>query len=245
MRIAAVSDLHIGLDPATDAFHHDTSAYDGFLAELLGTHDRIVLLGDIITADHAWAWGPRFARAHLRRVLGRTPWLADRLVDPRVHYVHGNHDLVARDVLGAAERIVLGEAVRVMFVHGHQYDPIARGALPLANAGTWATGRMRAAGIPRVAQWFEDRDVSIKDRRFRGPHGPYARAADRLCETHDVAAVVMGHTHAARLDETTHGVSVNTGTCSCARFEWVCVDTTAREVTVHRDGDVVGTGALK
>ncbi len=245
MRIAAVSDLHIGLDPATDAFHHDPEAYGAFVDELLATHDRLVLLGDVITADHAWAWGPRFARAHLRRVLGRVPWLADRLVDPRVHYVHGNHDLVARDVLGAAERIVLGENVRVMFVHGHQYDPVARGALPLANAGTWVTGRMRAAGVPSVAQWFEDRDVAIKDGRFRGAEGPYARAADRLCAAQDVAAVVMGHTHAARLDATVHGLSVNTGTCSCGRFEWVGVDTVARTVSVHRGNRVLHVGTLK
>lgn len=225
MRVAALSDLHIGLDPQTDAFGHAPGPFRGFLDMLLREHDRVVLLGDVFTADHAAVWGERFARAHLRRILARTGWLAERLVDPRLHYVHGNHDLVAGAVLGAPERLVLeGSACRVMFVHGHQFDPVARRALVLAQAGTWSTGRMRALGLRRVAQWFEDRDVAIKDVRFRGPAGPYATAADALCREAGVHAVVMGHTHAARLDPMPHGVSLNTGTCSGGRTEYVSLD---------------------
>lgn len=225
MRVAALSDLHVGLEPNTDAFCHASEAFAGFFDDLLAEHDRVVLLGDVVTADHAAIWGARFARAHLRRILTAHAWLVDRIAHPRVVYVHGNHDLVARDVLGAAERVVFGEGrYRAMFVHGHQYDPIAVHALPLAHAGTWTTGRLRALGLRRVAQWFEDRDVEIKDLRFRGAQGPYARAADALCRDAGVQAVVMGHTHSARLDRVTHGVSLNTGSCSLGRRQYVSLD---------------------
>ncbi len=225
MRVAALSDLHIGLDPTTDAFQHRADAFARFLDDLLGQHDRVVLLGDIFAADHAAGWGERFAQAHLRRILTRVPWLSDRLAHDRVHYVHGNHDLAAAAVLGAAERVVLGEgAYRAMFVHGHQFDPGGQKALILAQTGTGVTGRMRAFGLRRTAQWFEDRDVEIKDVRFRGPAGPYASAADALCRQSGVRAVVMGHTHAARVDVMPHGLSLNTGSCSCGRREYVSLD---------------------
>ncbi len=246
MRVAALSDLHIGLDGRTDAFGHDAGAFAAFVDELLATHDRLVLLGDVFTADHAAVWGPSHARAHLRRILTRVPWLADRLADPRVQYVYGNHDLVAGDVLGAAERVVLASgAVRVLFVHGHQFDPVARRALRLAQAGTWATGRMRAAGARGLAQWFEDRDVAIKDARFRGPRGPYAQAADALCRDADVCAVVMGHTHAARVDAVEHGLSLNTGTCSGGRRELISLDLETGTGTLTRGFERVPISLLK
>ncbi len=235
MRVAALSDFHIGLDPATDAFGHDPGAFREFVDALLASHDQLVLLGDLFTADHAPRWGPRFASAHLRRILETVPWLVERLADPRVHYVHGNHDLAAAEVLGAAERLVLGDAgCRVLFVHGHQFDPIARRALLLANVGTWTTGRLRAAGLRPLAQFFEDRDVAIKDVRFRGRQGPYAAAANVACRDLGVSAVVMGHTHAARVDTLEHGLSLNTGTCSCGRREFVSIDTARKQAVLVR-----------
>ncbi len=246
MRLAALSDLHIGLDGRTDAFGHETAAFGSFLDDLLATHDRLVLLGDVFTADHAAVWGASFARAQLLRILARVPWLADRLADPRVHYVHGNHDVVARDVLGAAERVELqGARFRVLFVHGHQFDPVARRALRLAQAGTWATGRLRAARAPALAQWLEDRDVAIKDARFRGAQGPYARAADALCSETGVAAVVMGHTHAARVDVVQHGLSLNTGTCSGGRREMISLDLDSGVGTLTRGFERVPISLLK
>lgn len=246
MRVAALSDFHIGLSGRTDAFGHESEAFASFLDGLLDAHDRVVLLGDVFTADHAAVWGPVSARAELRRILTRSAWLADRLADPRVQYVHGNHDLAAGDVLGAAERLVLGAGpLRVLFVHGHQFDPVARRALRLAQAGTWATGRLRAAGVPRVAQWFEDRDVEIKDVRFRGPQGPYAQAANALCRDEDVCAVVMGHTHAARVDVVEHGLSLNTGTCSGGRREWVSLDLGSGTGTLTRGFERVPISLLK
>lgn len=246
MRVAALSDLHVGLEPGTDAFCHGAEAFAGFFDDLLAEHDRVVLLGDVVTADHAPIWGPRFARAHMRRILTAHPWLADRIAHPRVHYVHGNHDLVARDVLGAAERLVLGDPpCRVLFVHGHQYDPVAVHALPLAHVGTWSTGRMRAAGLRRLAQWFEDRDVEIKDARFRGPKGPYASAADMLCREEAVQAVVMGHTHAARVDPIPHGLSLNTGSCSLGRRQYVSLDLTRGDGVLVRGFERIPVSLLK
>ena len=246
MRVAALSDLHVGLEPNTDAFCHASDAFAGFFDDLLAEHDRVVLLGDVVTADHAAIWGARFARTHLRRILTAHAWLADRIAHPRVIYVHGNHDLAARNVLGAAERVVLGEGrCRVMFVHGHQFDPIAVHALPLAHLGTWTTGRLRALGLRRVAQWFEDRDVEIKDVRFRGPRGPYATAADMLCRDAGVQAVVMGHTHAARLDRVEHGLSLNTGSCSLGRHQYVSLDLARGTGVLVRGFERVAVSLLK
>ena len=126
----------------------------------------------------------------------------------------------------------------MLFIHGHQFDPIAVKASWAADLGTWSTGRLRAAGLRPLAWWLEQRDVSIKDRRFRGPQGPYALGAQQLIAEHDTPIVVMGHTHVAGLTPLADGVMVNTGTCSGGRTMYVSIDTEAGTVQVHREGEV-------
>ena len=79
--------------------------------------------------------------------------------------------------------------------------------------------------------------MEVKDRRFRGVQGPYARAANALCEEEAAQIVVMGHTHAARADRIDRGWSLNTGTCSGGRFQCVSLDLSAKTAHVRR-GDV-------
>ena len=65
-----------------------------------GEHDRVVLVGDIWQTDHDLFFGPAAAARQLHRARRRLPRLT-RALD-RLDYVHGNHDFVARDQLGAA-----------------------------------------------------------------------------------------------------------------------------------------------
>src|SRR5687768_5317178 len=52
VRIAAISDLHIGVRAGLDGFGHAIDAFDAWLARLEHDHDRIVLLGDVFQTDH-------------------------------------------------------------------------------------------------------------------------------------------------------------------------------------------------
>jgi UDP-2,3-diacylglucosamine pyrophosphatase LpxH len=126
------------------------------------------------------------------------------------------------------------DGFRVFFIHGHQFDPLLRTVYPLARASTWMMGRARRFGLRDVAEWFEHKDIVIKHERFRGPDGPYARAAASLLEEEEADAVIMGHTHVPDRIELANGVFANTGSCSVGQRMHVSIDTQARSVALVR-----------
>ena len=233
MRIAAFSDLHIGAHRHTDGFRHDLDRFAAFLDRLEAAHDSIVLLGDVYQTDHALVPTAAAARRMLARARARVAALAERFDRPPYVHVHGNHDAIAGPALGAPERLRLPGRFPVLFVHGHQLDPVAVHARWAAELGTWGTGRLRAMGLRPLAWWLEQRDVAIKDRRFRGPAGPYARGAAALVREHAAPIVVMGHTHCPGITPLPDGVMVNTGTCSGGRTMWVSIDGERGTIAVH------------
>jgi len=237
MRIAALSDFHIGAHAYTDEFHHPEAEFLAWLTALEAGHDRIVLVGDIYQTEHALLPGPGAAARQLARACARLPALSERLRGPKYLYLHGNHDAVAARELGLPEHLRLSaDGFTVVFIHGHQFDPIFARARAVAQAATWFTGRLRRAGLRSLAQWFEGRDVAIKHRRFGHIDGPYARAARGLLREHAADLVVMGHTHVAHLHALPEGRLVNTGSCSRGRRVHVTIDTAARSVEIHADG---------
>lgn len=234
MRIAALSDLHIGPRGYTDEFHHGEEAFLEFLSELEATHDRIVLVGDVYQTEHDLMFGRKGAARQLALAMRRMPALAERLAGPAYVYVHGNHDAVAKHELGAQELVRLtADGFTMVFIHGHQYDPVFRASLRLARTATWLTGRMRRVGLRPLAAWFEGRDIAIKHRRFGHAQGPYAKAARELLREHAADLVVMGHTHVPHMHALPEGQVVNTGSCSRGRFMYVSIDTAARSVAIH------------
>lgn len=240
MRIAAISDLHIGPRGRGDTFGHPESAFHGFLDDLERTHDRIVLVGDVYQTEHGVLPGRAAAARELRAARRRLSGLARRL--DAYTYVHGNHDAIARDELGAPSSLrIEADGMRVYFVHGHQFDPLLRGAYPIPQIGTWLTGQLRTTGLGRVAQAIEDQDISLKHRRFHRPGGPYLGAAQALIETEGLDVVVMGHTHVATQERIGAGWSINTGSCSRGQFSWATVDTAARTTAIHWGGPEGGS----
>ncbi len=232
MRIAAFSDLHIGAQPHTDGFQHALPRFEAWLTTLERTHDRIVLLGDIFQTDHGWTRSAAAFRHQLATAQRRLARLWDRFRGGGYVYVHGNHDEIAAEAVGAAEQFVAPGRYPALFIHGHQFDPVAGAAPAAANFGTWTCGRLRAAGLRPVAQWLEGRDVAIKHGRFGGPTGPYAAGAGTLARRHRTPIVVMGHTHVEAIDRIDAGLCINTGTCSGGALSFASVDTEAGRVEV-------------
>ncbi|MCX4242302.1 metallophosphoesterase [Paraliomyxa miuraensis] len=236
MRIAALSDFHIGARHHTDGFRHDLARFARFLDRLEAEHDTIVLLGDIYQTDHSLWPTEGAARRMLERARRRVAVLAERFAAPPYVHVFGNHDAIAGPALGAPEHLRLPGRFPALFIHGHQFDPIAVEARWAAELGTWSTGRLRAVGMRPLAWWLELRDVAIKDRRFRGPDGPYARGALGLMREHGAPIVVMGHTHCPGITPLSRGAMANTGTCSGGRTMWVSIDTERGTIEVHGVG---------
>ncbi|RME01787.1 MAG: hypothetical protein D6812_07410 [Deltaproteobacteria bacterium] len=225
LRIAAISDLHIGAYARTDAFGHEEEDFLAFLDHLEATHDRIVLLGDIYQTDHALIPSRRGRRTHLSRARARTARLTERFSSGRYHYVHGNHDEIARETLGAKEVLVVSHKGRkAVFLHGHQFDPIWQRTETLARSATWFSGSLRMLGLSAVAARLEWHDVALKHRRFGGAEGPYAEGARSLLERYEAHFIVLGHTHVPFHYTLPEGEILNTGTCSNKMRMYVSID---------------------
>lgn len=240
LTIAAISDLHIGAHARTDTFQHDADAFQRFLDHLEATHDTIVLLGDIYQCDHGWRLGMGGDGAQLAAARARTPWLTERLAQPRYRLVCGNHDAITETALGAARTLRLGP---VLLTHGDQLDPVLAAAPRVSAAATWGSGRLRAAGLRPLAGWLEGRDVALKGQRFQTPQGPYAAGAQALLAANpDVSVVVMGHTHRPWRQPLRGGLLLNTGTCSQGRWMYASIhlDLDKRgdlaDCTIRQDG---------
>ncbi len=234
MKLAAISDLHVGTSDRTDGFRHNEDEFLEFLDELEASHDRIVVLGDLFQTEHGWWFGSRIAANELQKAWRRVPRLWQRVRASNYVYVHGNHDHVSRRLVCARTSWRLQrDGFAVLFIHGHQFDPLLRWMYPAARFGTWFSGRARVAGLGQFADWLEHKDVVTKAERFSGADGPYATAARRLLRERRVDAVVMGHTHTPERVDLGDGVLANTGTCSLGQRMYVSIDTAVRSVQVH------------
>lgn len=225
MRVAVLSDLHIGALPRTDAFLHDTGRFTRFLDRLEATHDRVVLLGDVYQCDHGLRADPASMRRQLDAARARSGWLTERLARPAYRLVHGNHDAITADALGAPTELRFeGAAGSALLTHGDRYDPVIGAAPGLSAAATWFCGRARWLGLRPLAGWLEERDIAIKADRYQTPDGPYAQGARALMRERGVRFVVFGHTHAPWRLELPEGVLLNTGSCSRGRLMYASLD---------------------
>lgn len=236
MRIAAISDLHIGARDRTCGFRHDPGAFGRLLDQLEAGHDEIVLLGDIWQLDHEALPGRGPALRALRLARARAGWLDRRIDGGGYTVVHGNHDAWTREALDARTRVVRTHGGRTaVLVHGDAYDPVLGSAPRVSHGATWFTGRLRWAGLRWPAEQLEEQDVQIKARRFQGADGPYVAGARALSAAHGAQLVVMGHTHVPTLIDTGGAVLANTGTCSRRRFMGVSIDLGAGSVALLGD----------
>lgn len=234
MRIAALSDFHIGPTDDSDVFRHELPAFMATLDAIERDHDHIVLLGDIFQAQHGIGFGAASQARELDRARKRVPALWERMRSVGYTYIHGNHDAVARECLGAQSSVRFeSDGVAVFLTHGHQFDPFLRRIYALTRVGTWMTGRMRVLGLRAAADRLEHEDVVRKRDLFCGPHGPYARGAVRLLRDQRADIVVMGHTHVPARLELPGGIMANTGTCSLGQTMFASIDTARPEATVE------------
>ena len=93
MKMAVISDLHLGDGGATDLFGHEDNEFLRFLQHLENNFEKVVLLGDIW--ETLTAPSPAGQLAELRRTQEAHQEIFQRFQRENYLYVHGNHDLVA------------------------------------------------------------------------------------------------------------------------------------------------------
>jgi UDP-2,3-diacylglucosamine pyrophosphatase LpxH len=184
------------------------------LADFLATNscDTLFLVGDIVDGwqlKHRWYWTPA-QTAVLREVL--------RKIDEgtRVVFVPGNHDEFLRDFCGReiAGIEVVREAIhetadglRLLVIHGDQFDSVIACAKWLAHLGDWAYcsalrlndalgfGR-RHLGLP---YWSLSAFLKTTVKNAVEYISRFEAAVARAAEERGVDGVVCGHIHQAEM----------------------------------------------
>lgn len=231
MRIAVISDLHLGTSDASDSFGHDDAHFLRFLDHLENNYERIVLLGDIWETLTSRSFGQ--AVEALRCAQSSHPELKRRFDRPRYQYVHGNHDLILSRFGVPLHVMIDAHDVRIVFTHGHIFDWLVRRARWASELGVFAGGWLRRLGCRRLYHLLDG-----WDQRRAGTDAPspapnaFQRWAIAMAEAHDADAIVTGHTHVAGVARHGARLFVNSGSCSEGRFSYVSIDTQQAEFEV-------------
>jgi UDP-2,3-diacylglucosamine pyrophosphatase LpxH len=221
--VAVISDLHLGTRDKVDAFQHEDNEFLRFLKYLEGNFERIVLLGDIwetLTAPK-----PGMQEVELLRAQAAHPEIHRRLLRLPYRYVHGNHDLVASQIMRAPDEYRLdADGIRVVFNHGHQGDGLCMSARRLSEFGVWAGGWLRRVGMQAVysslASLESGRSTEADRcsvRRWALSHGA----------TREADIVVTGHTHKAAKVHAGARLFLNSGSCAEGNISFLSLDTRA------------------
>lgn len=234
MRIAVISDLHLGVRDRADRFGHTPERFARFLDRLEADHDRIIVGGDLY---ETWQ-GARFGRTReaLAAIRRAYPRLTARLEAPPYLRIIGNHD-PSLALEGVPRELELSaDGVTALFTHGHRWDPPLKAATPIAYTFSWGTGWLARGDDPfrtRVFRWrhrFERRFLyNVTPSTSGAPTCPYQRGATALLASRpDLDLVVCGHTHVPAHCRTPHGDYLNSGAIAGGSLVWVQIDTRTR-----------------
>lgn len=230
MRIAVISDLHLGANGKTDIFGHDDFEFLKFLGFLESNFERIVLLGDIWETLTAPSWGRKVEE--LRAAQERHRELFSRFQRPKYIYVHGNHDLVAAQVNGAPEECAMTvDGVRILFSHGHQGDGICHARKSISEMGVWAGGWLRRLGLNLAYTYF----AQIERGRVGDGSDCLVRSWALSEAAHRRADIVVtGHTHVPAKSEDGSCLFLNSGSCAEGDISFLSLDTARGDYHVHQ-----------
>jgi len=232
MEIAVISDLHLGSGGPTDLFGHDDHEFLRFLNFLEDNFERIVLLGDVWETLTGKAFGDPARELALARE--HHPEIARRFERPRYTYVHGNHDLIARDVLRAPEQLTLNaDGVRLVFSHGHQGDQLTSKHRWLSEIGVWLGAWIRRVGL-HAAYTFLSRLESLREGAGeQSSRCVVRRWALEQAKTCQADVIVAGHTHVPVRAEHGPCLFLNSGSCAEGRLSFLTLNTRRAEFAVH------------
>ena len=238
MRIAVLSDIHLGAKDRLDRFGRTRHAEANLLATLRALEaevDRIVLLGDIFETLRGVVPGTR--AEELRKCLRAYPEIAKRVLeDNRYTYIFGNHDFVAKDALSAPEFYAVEvRGRRALFFHGHQADWISKGEARLSRVALWGSGMMERLGIG-VTRWVDQHH--FEPPRPGEPPRVSKMESKALAIGKEMGAdiVINGHTHRAIRHDIDGQIYLNSGTCLGGHREYVLLDLEADRYEIMRLG---------
>lgn len=232
MKVAVISDLHLGIGDHVDGFGHDDGEFLAFLSYLEANFERIVLLGDVWETLHCRKLGNFASELAAARAAHRE--IATRFERPCYSYIHGNHDLVAGTALGAPESLSLeDDGVRILFTHGHQGDPLIEKRAKLADICVWLGGWLRRWGFEAVYQYCAELDHARGALHPQLESCSFQKWAMALAARASADVIVTGHTHMAARQEHGSRLFMNSGSCDRGRLNFLSIDTRLGDYAIN------------
>jgi len=227
MKIAVISDLHLGRGDEADRFGADDSRFLRFLDFLESNFEKIILLGDIFDTLSGQQWGN--PRDELKRCIMAHSKLAVRMLNPkRYTYIIGNHDRIASQVFSApGEYYINTDGLRLMFTHGHLYDWFSSKARSFAEALAWIGGWLRRMRMYVVHDFFTDVEDKFILSSMRTDQNGFQSLACRAAEMNRADIIVTGHTHYGKLERFGKKVYMNSGSCINGIYQFLALVTRA------------------
>lgn len=232
MKIAVVSDLHLGAGGRADAFGHDDGDFLRFLSFLEGSFERVVLLGDIW--ETLTGRLPGSPLGELAAARSAHAAIARRFDKSIYQYVHGNHDIAAAALGVPAELSVTADGVRLLFTHGHQNDLVVSHARWLSELGVWVGAWVRRFGFAAAYRLLRRMDSARGGASLDPRRCSFQRWAVNEARLRQADVVVTGHTHIATRAEHGERLFLNSGSCSQGEISFLAIDTRAGKYSVHR-----------
>jgi predicted phosphodiesterase len=223
MKLAVISDLHLGSGDLADGFGHDDTDFLRFLKFLESNFERVILLGDIWETLQSRKLGS--AKEELALARATHPEIARRFELPKYRYVHGNHDMIA-GLLGVPDELALeADGVRLLFTHGHQNDDLIQRRLWLSELGVWLGGWIRRVGLGAFYRLCAKIDEARAGLSLDGASCEFQRWAVGEAARREFDVVVTGHTHLATRTEHGSHLFLNSGSCSQGKLCFSSIDT--------------------
>jgi predicted phosphodiesterase len=231
MKLAVISDLHLGSGDWADGFGHDDGDFLRFLTFLERNFERVILLGDIWETLQSRRLGtPREELALARATHAE---IADRFRHPQYCYVHGNHDIVA-GLLGVPDEVSIeADGVRLLFTHGHQNDDLIQRRQWLSDLGVWLGGWIRRVGFKAFYRLCAKIDEARGGLSLDGTRCAFQRWAVGEAARREFDVVVTGHTHLAARAEHGSRLFLNSGSCSEGKLSFLSIDTRRGDYRVN------------
>ena len=232
MKIAVISDLHMGRGDAADRFGHDDRDFLAFLDALEADFERIVLLGDIY--ETLTSLKPLAQAQELQAVKRAHPEISERFESAPYHYVHGNHDLIAGDIDSAPSAFQLDvDGTNILFTHGHHHDWVVNQLRWLSESGVWAGGWLLRMGLSPMIRMFEYFHTAMAGISSDPEVCSFQRWAIASAHSCNADIVVTGHTHIGIQAEHGDRLFLNSGSCAKGNYSFLSLDTSAGQYAHH------------
>ena len=239
MRIAFFSDLHLAPGRTNRCTASSRELLDLF-DRVERDCDRVIVAGDLFDLDRPLR--PGGWSEQLDAIRREWPDVVERL--DAFEWIWGNHDPQLARFGVPEEREIVADGLRLLVLHGHQWDMALKKVPGLPQTANFIAGWMMRTGLVGVqnffqeAPWIIDRAVNRVDPSRGAGWDRGIDGAARLIDEEGWDVVVAGHSHMLRLVSHQNGLYANTGALSEGTVDWLLVDTDEQRVETWRDGQL-------